>query len=679
MTSNVYQNNIYNISNTGVSTGVYGLKLQIGINGTCYNNFISGLTAPASNQNLAVTGLYISTGGVLTLLHNTIVLGFGSTLTGGTDFGVSGIYWADTPNTIFENNIVSINATPNGTGTAVCLRRPYSASSVPPLSSVFTTNNNIYRINSGAWNFYYANGTINTVGNLRNAFGPNGITEDITFNIKNDPLFNTPCSAYKEFMVSLASRTSSVSDASTFTENNLTSLGGGLFAPTGSSRAESNGATGTTPSITTDFNNVARLSTPDIGALEFSGSSTNGLVGAVPPTDGSNRVATYECTDEVGWTKYFDASGYLLLSIYKNGENIGTVGDGTFSLMLGGTAGASDLSSAPYVTNTGGWAVMNRYWRVTPNPEPTSGSELNVRFYYQTADYTAVQTAAAALSHPFALTDHTDMFFYKINDINGNYNPNPANGHVSVPAARATAFNTDGYWQYQFDANTGMAGTSSWAYTSLGDNSHSAEFVVGHFGGGGGGSGSNGLGALPVSLLYFTGEKISDDAASLHWATATEHNNQYFGVMRSRDGINFEEIGRVTGAGTSESEHEYSFIDNTPNAGVNYYYLKQTDTDGKVNPTNIISLTFGKKFDIKAYPNPIQSNFFVDVYTETSEDAVLEVLDMTGRCLYKNTAPMERGLNSLSVPTESWTPGNYVLKCTSGSESFVVKIVKSEK
>jgi hypothetical protein len=148
--------------------------------------------------------------------------------------------------------------------------------------------------------------------------------------------------------------------------------------------------------------------------------------------------------------------------------------------------------------------------------------------------------------------------------------------------------------------------------------------------------------------------------------------------MRSRDGINFEEIGRVTGAGTSESEHEYSFIDNTPNTGVNYYYLNQTDTDGKVNPTNIISLTFGKKFDIKAYPNPFQSNFFVDVYTEISEDAVLEVFDMTGRCLYKNTASMERGLNSLSVPTESWTPGNYVLKCTSGSESFVVKIVKSE-
>ncbi|MBL0342754.1 MAG: hypothetical protein IPP71_18800, partial [Bacteroidetes bacterium] len=53
---------------------------------------------------------------------------------------------------------------------------------------------------------------------------------------------------------------------------------------------------------------------------------------------------------------------------------------------------------------------------------------------------------------------------------------------------------------------------------------------------------------LPIELLSFTGKNISNGNL-LEWVTATELNNDYFTLMRSRDGFNFEDLITVNGAG----------------------------------------------------------------------------------------------------------------------------------
>lgn len=84
---------------------------------------------------------------------------------------------------------------------------------------------------------------------------------------------------------------------------------------------------------------------------------------------------------------------------------------------------------------------------------------------------------------------------------------------------------------------------------------------------------------LPISLLFFTGEE-RNGSAELKWSTATETGNDYFTISRSKDGDVWEEVGRVSGAGTSTSRRDYSFTDAWPHKGVNYYRLSQTDFDG---------------------------------------------------------------------------------------------------
>jgi hypothetical protein len=95
--------------------------------------------------------------------------------------------------------------------------------------------------------------------------------------------------------------------------------------------------------------------------------------------------------------------------------------------------------------------------------------------------------------------------------------------------------------------------------------------------------------ALPIELLYFNAtpnQKIVD----LTWATASELNNESFTVERSIDGLTWETVLTVSGAGTTNQRTDYSNEDTRPLSGLSYYRLKQTDFDGQFTYSNIKSV-----------------------------------------------------------------------------------------
>ena len=94
---------------------------------------------------------------------------------------------------------------------------------------------------------------------------------------------------------------------------------------------------------------------------------------------------------------------------------------------------------------------------------------------------------------------------------------------------------------------------------------------------------------LPIELLSFTGEK-SNNSNLLKWTTASEKNNDYFTIEKTTDGISFENIGKITGAGNSIYQNSYSLIDQNVEPVINYYRLKQTDFDAKHTYSNVISI-----------------------------------------------------------------------------------------
>ena len=94
---------------------------------------------------------------------------------------------------------------------------------------------------------------------------------------------------------------------------------------------------------------------------------------------------------------------------------------------------------------------------------------------------------------------------------------------------------------------------------------------------------------LPIDLLYFKGYEYNSENI-LHWSTASEDNNDYFTIEKTKDGIYWEILDRETGAGNSTNQLYYSSVDKNVESIINYYRLKQTDYDGKFKYSDIISI-----------------------------------------------------------------------------------------
>lgn len=94
---------------------------------------------------------------------------------------------------------------------------------------------------------------------------------------------------------------------------------------------------------------------------------------------------------------------------------------------------------------------------------------------------------------------------------------------------------------------------------------------------------------LPIELSYYN-LKLFKASTIISFSTASETNNDYFTIERSGDGKSFESIGEIKGAGNSNQELSYEFVDESPLAGINFYRIKQTDFDGAYSYTEIRSV-----------------------------------------------------------------------------------------
>jgi hypothetical protein len=93
---------------------------------------------------------------------------------------------------------------------------------------------------------------------------------------------------------------------------------------------------------------------------------------------------------------------------------------------------------------------------------------------------------------------------------------------------------------------------------------------------------------LPITLISF--DVIpSNEGNLILWDVASQHNNDYYTIERSDDGIEFREIAQVPGDGTATYRMKYSYYDEDFPEGINYYRLKQTDFNGKFEYFYIIS------------------------------------------------------------------------------------------
>jgi len=179
---------------------------------------------------------------------------------------------------------------------------------------------------------------------------------------------------------------------------------------------------------------------------------------------------------------------------------------------------------------------------------------------------------------------------------------------------------------------------------------------------------------LPIELISFTGN-FSNENITLNWVVSSEKNNAYFSLYRSADGIHFIDITKVKGLGDTYSPRSYSYDDPDFYSGTNYYRLTATDQDGKFTESHTIAVHVLNKTYVFSASGDFNNS---QIYFHASEwnldsPIVAEIIDLSGRSVYKSAATKENEWGKFSIHTDLLSRGFYVLKITNGNEIQYLK------
>lgn len=180
----------------------------------------------------------------------------------------------------------------------------------------------------------------------------------------------------------------------------------------------------------------------------------------------------------------------------------------------------------------------------------------------------------------------------------------------------------------------------------------------------------------PVVLTNFDVQAVNNSNV-LAWSTSQESNSDYYGVEHSTDGNNFKEIGQVAAAGNSSNVSNYTYTDDNPEAGLNYYRLKMVDRDNSVKYSAIRSVkNAATNSSFRAYPNPALEILYLNIPATNSERATLSVTNVSGQEVLKDEVSVTTGNNKIPVKVNNLSAGTYIIKVQLGSQNFIQKFNK---
>ncbi len=177
---------------------------------------------------------------------------------------------------------------------------------------------------------------------------------------------------------------------------------------------------------------------------------------------------------------------------------------------------------------------------------------------------------------------------------------------------------------------------------------------------------------LPIELLEFTAAPSGNEVLT-RWVTATETNNDYFVVERTVDGITFESIDTIDGAGNSTQPVAYLLNDKNPLEGVSYYRLKQVDFNGVCSYSLFVAIDLVPATATAVYPNPSADGMFTFLQQDEAVENEVAVFSSALQLVKKvNIVPGEKAIISIADQAD----GIYFLIYMENGEQKVSKVQK---
>ncbi len=180
---------------------------------------------------------------------------------------------------------------------------------------------------------------------------------------------------------------------------------------------------------------------------------------------------------------------------------------------------------------------------------------------------------------------------------------------------------------------------------------------------------------LPLSILTFNGY-AEKSTTKLDWKTTREIDVNYFAIMRSSDGLNWENIGQTKAVNNSNNiVNNYSFVDKKPNPGNNFYRLGIKDNDGTTAISKIVTVHHKQlENNITISPNPT-SGYLTVKFIKPLEEAHIDVkiYDILGNIV--NKLHYHDG-DTFVIDINDLPSGSYLISINMNGETITRKIMK---
>lgn len=151
---------------------------------------------------------------------------------------------------------------------------------------------------------------------------------------------------------------------------------------------------------------------------------------------------------------------------------------------------------------------------------------------------------------------------------------------------------------------------------------------------------------LPVRIVAFTAKTVTG-GVNLDWTVADEKDVQQYTILRSVDGVNWENIGKVN---VQQDIRNYTFLDKTRATGKVYYKLQQTSTTGSVGFSRIIGINnhAGEALTV-TIPTLVSKNIRVQLETPAAEVYHFSIYNSQGSVISQRSYAAQAGINFVQL------------------------------
>jgi len=170
---------------------------------------------------------------------------------------------------------------------------------------------------------------------------------------------------------------------------------------------------------------------------------------------------------------------------------------------------------------------------------------------------------------------------------------------------------------------------------------------------------------------------MKDENVFINWDLNNVNDVMGFELYKSTDGSDWDMIGYVEGEETEDNT--FSFVDETPNWGINFYRIKSINMDGDygfLKTTKIVfEYTTGAEIG-DFFPNPATNGVAnLNINIPDGGEATVYIHDSMGKLITTSTQIIESGADTISFNLNDLSYGIYYAKVSINRESYVRKLM----